>query len=47
VLLQLLFLAGLTITIGVQATVQFFSRKKNRKVRQTRCNLMSAPELWW
>jgi hypothetical protein len=29
---QLLFLAGMTITIGVQATVQFFSRRKNRKV---------------
>lgn len=31
---QLLFLAGMTITIGVQATVQFFSRRKNRKVSQ-------------
>jgi hypothetical protein len=30
--LQLLFLAGMTITIGVQATMQFFSRRKNRKV---------------
>lgn len=30
--MQLLFLAGMTITIGVQATMQFFSRRKNRKV---------------
>lgn len=28
---NLLFMAGMTITIGVQATVQFFSRRKNRK----------------
>lgn len=28
---QLLFLAGMTMTIGLQSTVQFFSRRKNRR----------------
>ena len=30
--IQLLFLAGLATTIGFKSTVQFFLRKKNRKV---------------
>lgn len=30
---QLLFLAGMTLTIGVQATMQFFTRRRNRQVR--------------
>lgn len=42
--LQLLFLAGMTITIGVQATMQFFSRRKNRKVGNT-CTIMSPRSL--
>lgn len=29
---NLLFLAGMTTTIGVQATMQFFMRRRNRKV---------------
>jgi hypothetical protein len=29
---QLLFLSGMALTIGVQSTVQFFSRRRNRKV---------------
>lgn len=28
---NLLFIAGMALTIGVQATVQFFSKRKNRK----------------
>ena len=30
---QLLFLSGMALTIGVQSTLQFFSRRRNRKVR--------------
>ena len=39
---NLLFLAGMTTTIGVQATMQFFMRRRNRKVPRLRCCLRSA-----
>lgn len=32
--LQLLFLAGVALTIGFQATLKFFIKKKNYKVRR-------------
>ena len=40
---QLMFLAGVSLTIGPQATLRFFMRRKNLKARTSLCGLTPGP----